>query len=59
MQNILNIWNLDIKFYYILIGLEDSANDNYILKNKLFDYNFIILDKKYYLVNISYYNTNY
>lgn len=46
-------------FYYILASWKDYIYNNWILKNRLFNIDFSILDEKYYLINARYYNMNY
>lgn len=48
-----------MQFYYILAGWEESACDEKVLGNVLFNKNFIILEKKHYLADARYHNTNY
>lgn len=48
-----------MKFCYVSAGWEGSTYDDRILEDALFDKNFMIPNKKYYLVDARYYNTNY
>lgn len=42
-----------------MAGLESSTNDTCIFKDKLFNYDFDIPDKKYCLADAGYHNTHY
>lgn len=47
-----------LMFYYILAVWKKLVDNNRVLENLLFINDFKILDKKYYLTNIRYYNIN-
>lgn len=48
-----------MQFCYLVTRWEKWVYNNKLLKDILFIKNFIILEKKYYLVDAGYYNTNY
>lgn len=50
---------MNLIFCYILVDQEKLVYDNKVLKDISFIKDFKILDKKYYLVNIKYYNIDY
>lgn len=59
LQNIPEEYIINMQFGYILIRWQRLVYDENFLKNFLFDKNLINLEKKYYLVDTKYYNTNY
>lgn len=50
---------MDFIFFYVLAGQKGSVYNDHVLEDAFFHKNFTILDKKYYLANAGYYNTNY
>lgn len=50
---------MDHTFYYILASWESFGHNNWILEDILFNKNFRIPNKKYYLANVGYYNIDY
>lgn len=58
-QNVLGVCTMDMQFCYVLAGWEGSAHDDKVLEDALFEKDFIIPEKKYYLANAGYHNTNY
>lgn len=59
LQNILAVCGFDMKFWFILFGWEGLAYDNRIFKNTIKEKRFVILEKKYWLINAEYSNSNY
>lgn len=58
-QNVLGVGNLGLKFCYILAGWQDSAHDDRVLEDGLFNHDFVIPDRKYYLADAGYHNIDY
>lgn len=58
-QNVLSVCNLDLEFCYILASWQGSAYDDWVLKDELFNYDFVIPDGKYYLADAGYHNTDH
>lgn len=58
-QNVLRVCTMDLQFCYVLAGWEGSAHDDKVLEDALFDKNFMIPNKKYYLADAEYHNTDY
>ena len=50
---------MDMQFCYVLAGWKGLVHDDKVLEDALFDKDFIIPKKKYYLANIGYHNTGY
>lgn len=48
-QNVLEVCKMDLQFCYILAGWEGSLHNDEVLEGALFDNDFMIPDKKYYL----------
>lgn len=50
---------MNLQFCYILAGWEGSLHNDKGLEGVLFDKDFMIPDKKYYLAEAGYHNTDY
>ena len=48
-----------MQFCYIFAGWEGSAHDDKVLKDTLFEKDFIIPEKNFYLADTGYHNSNY
>lgn len=58
LQNVLRVCTMDLQFCYVFAGQERFAHDDKVLENTLFDKNFMIPNKKYYLADARYHNTD-
>ena len=58
-QNVLGVYTMNIQFCYIFVGWKGLAHDDKVLKDILFEKDFIIPEKKFYLTDTGYHNTNY
>lgn len=59
LQNVKEIFTINVQFCYILTGWERLIYNNKVLEDALFNKNFIISEKKFCLADARYHNTNY